>query len=168
MSYGITTRSLLRYTQVSLRTLFRFLKDSYDWIAIRVSLFKVYCYEPDAPYLLVADETVEGKSGKRSHGLDYYYSSIAGHPIAGICFFGMSLVNVNSGISYFLGTYQVIRTAEDKARIAAEKQRKKAGNKRAAQSKKRSAGRKKGSTIKRNNRIIRLRIAPLSPCLSRF
>ena len=34
-----TTRSLSRYSNYSLRSLFRFLSGSYDWIAIRVRLF---------------------------------------------------------------------------------------------------------------------------------
>jgi putative transposase len=148
VSYGITTRSLSRYTNCSLRTLFRFLKDTYDWVTIRVRLFNAHCFNVNDSYLLVADETVEGKSRKKSHGLDYFYSSIAGQPIAGICFFGMSLVSVNSGVSYFLGAYQVIRTAEDKARIAEDKQRKKEGKKRAEQSKKLPVGRKKGTSNK--------------------
>jgi hypothetical protein len=60
----------------------------------------------------VADETVEVKSRKKNHGLDYFYSSIEGQPIAGICFFGMSLVNVQSGVSYFSGDYTICLVAK--------------------------------------------------------
>jgi putative transposase len=144
VSYSVTTRSLSRYTQSSLRTLFRFLKEEYDWIGIRVRLFRDYCWKKGDSYLLVADETVEGKSRKKSHGLDYFYSSIAGQPIAGICFFGMSLVSVQSGVSYFLGAYQVLRTVEDKARIAAQKKHKQEAKARVKAGTVLAKGRKKG------------------------
>jgi hypothetical protein len=36
------------------------------------------------------DEVVEGKSGKSSFGLSRFYSSIAG-----MCFFGLSSIDVN-------------------------------------------------------------------------
>lgn len=40
-----TTRSLSRYSNQSLRTWFRFLSASYDWITIRVHIFGHFCFD---------------------------------------------------------------------------------------------------------------------------
>ena len=119
-----TTRSLSRYSSQSLRSWFRFLSKSYDWVLIRVCIFSHFCFDESKTYLLVADETVEGKSGKNSHGLSKFYSSTAGCAINGVCFFGMSLVDVQSKTSYLLGVHQVTYNDLDKSRIAASKVKK--------------------------------------------
>lgn len=121
VSYGVTTRSMSRYTAYSLRTLFRFLGTPHDWVSLRVQLFERFCRRAGHVYLLVADETVEDKSGKESHGIGYFYSSIIGKPIRGLCFFGLSLVSVQTGVSYFLSVGQVVRTAAEKAVIEEKK-----------------------------------------------
>ena len=86
-----TTRSLSRYSNQSLRTWFRFLGNSYEWVSIRVHLFSHFCFDSQRVYIYVADESVEGKSGKSSHGLSKFYSSTAAKAINGVCFFGISL-----------------------------------------------------------------------------
>ena len=91
-----TTRSLSRYSDISLRTWFRFLAGSFNWVEIRIRIFKHFCsggvpLNSSRVYILVADETVEGKVGKCSHGISKFYSGTAGRAIKGVCFFGMSL-----------------------------------------------------------------------------
>ena len=122
--YSTTTRSLSRYSEMSLRTWFRFLKLNYNWILIRVRLFKHYILDSSKVYLLVADETVEGKAGICSHGISKFYSSTAGKPIKGVCFFGMSLVDTASRNSYMIGVEQVVYSEADKVRIATSKAKK--------------------------------------------
>ena len=119
--YGTTTRSLSRYSDISLRTWFRFLKLNYDWIFIRVRFFNHYIFNPSKVYILVADETVEGKDGTCSHGISKFYSGTAGKSIKGVCFFGMSLVDTESRTSYMLGVEQVVYSDADRERIAAKK-----------------------------------------------
>lgn len=119
-----TTRSLSRYSNQSLRTWFRFLSASYDWITIRVHIFGHFCFDVERVYIYIADESVEGKSGKSSHGLSKFYSSTAAKAINGVCFFGISLVDVKSGTSFVLGVQQVIYNAADKLRIAESKAKK--------------------------------------------
>ena len=123
--YCTTTRSLSRYSEMSLRTWFRFLKLNYNWILIRIRFFNHFIFDPSRVYLLVADETVEGKAGKCSHGISRFYSSTSGKPVKGVCFLGMSLVDTVSRNSYMLGVKQVVYSEADKARIAAEKAKKK-------------------------------------------
>ncbi len=146
--YGTTTRSLSRYTDQSLRSLFRFLSVAYDWVAINIHIFNHFCFVPDCRYILAADETVEGKSRSKTFGISRFYSSTSGGTISGICFFGMSLICISSGTSHFLGAYQVCYTPADKVRIAAAKLKQQEGKARAAKGKKRQSGRATGSKNK--------------------
>jgi len=146
--YGTTTRSLSRYSRYSLRSFFRFLKTAHPWIAIRLSLLKTFVFQEGQHFIVAADEVVEGKSGKLSHGLSRFYSSIAGKPIPGVCFFGLSLIEVGQRCSYFIGAKQVVYNQQDQQRIAEQKAKRKAGKERAAQGTSIQKGRKKGSPNK--------------------
>lgn len=143
--YGTTTRSLSRYSAYSLRSWFRFLKTAHPWIAIRLSLLNTFVFQQGQHFIAAADEVVEGKSGKLSHGLSRFYSSIAGKPIAGGCFFGLSLIEVGQRRSYFMGAQQVVYNQQDQQRIAEQKTKRKAGKERATQGTSLPKGRKKGS-----------------------
>lgn len=151
-TYATTTRSLSRYTGYSLRSLFRFLSSDYDWTVLRIRIFMYNCYNPNMVWILVADETVEGKSRSRTFGIDWYYSSIAGKTIKSISFFGISLVRVDTGTSFFLGVEQVFYNSADRLRIAQQKKDKQARSKRskeaAAKGEKLSKGRKAGTKNK--------------------
>ena len=73
---------------------------------------------------MVADETVESKVGKCSHGISKFYSGTTGKSVKGVCFFGMSLIDTVSRTSFFLGVQQVVYSDADKARIAESKAKK--------------------------------------------
>jgi putative transposase len=77
--------------------------------------------------LLCADETVEGKAGKKTHGISRFFSSIQQQPIHSVCLFGFSLVSVKSGTSYPLVLEQVVKTDADIVRIKTKKEEKQAG-----------------------------------------
>jgi putative transposase len=141
-SIPTTTRSLSRCSSQSLRTWFRFLSDSYDWVAIRVHIFGHFVFDSKRVYIYVADESVEGKSGKSSFGLSKFYSSTASKAIDGICFFGLSLVDVKSGTSFVLGVEQVVYNEDDKLRIATNKAKKVA----------RTQAQKKGITLSKGRK----------------
>ena len=152
---AITTRSLARYSDRSERSWFRFLSEEYDWIKARVAVFTQFCHDPNATYFLAFDETMEGKVGKSTHGIGHFYNSIIKIAQRGIGFGACSLVNVETGVSYFIGLLQIIRTAEDKARTAAKKEQEVAQKKTAQARKKgeitpekKPVGRKKGSKNK--------------------
>lgn len=146
--YGTTTRSLSRYSGYSLRTLFRFLAKDHQWVAVRLCLLKAFIFKQDQHYIAAMDEVVEGKSGKLTHGLSRFYSSIARKPVAGVCFFGLSLIEVSKRCSYFLSVKQVVYTPEDKKRISEQKTNRKQAKARAASGKALPKGRKKGSKNK--------------------
>lgn len=146
--YGTTTRSLSRYSTYSLRTLFRFLAKDHEWVAIRLCLLKAFVFKQEQHYIVAMDEVVEGKSGKLTHGLSRFYSSLAQKPVAGVCFFGLSLIDVSKRCSYFLSVQQVVYTQEDKKRITQQKTNRKQAKARAATGQALLKGRKKGSKNK--------------------
>lgn len=138
ISYGGGIRTLSRYTTYSERSLFRFIRQTINWNALFVRIFKYFIHKEGCIYLLVADETVESKSRKSTFGQGRFYSSVLQTAINSVCFFGFSLVEVDSEKSYFLGLNQVVHNEQDKVRIAAEKAKRAAG-------KGKPKGRKKGT-----------------------
>ena len=148
VSQKITTLSLARVSKYSVRTLHRFFNGQYNWVEMRVRLFNQFLFPSlckNNVFLLVGDETVEGKSGKWTYGTARFYSSCAQMAIPGICFFGISLVHVESGVSFLMGILQVVYTLMDKQRIAADKVEKAEGKKRAKAGKALPKGRKAGT-----------------------
>jgi putative transposase len=146
--YGTTTRSLSRYSAYRLRTLFRFLAKDHEWVAIRLCLLKAFVFKQEQHYIAAMDEVVEGKSGKLTHGLSRFYSSVAQKPVVGGCFFGLSLIEVNQRCSYFLSVKQVVYSQEDKKRITQQKANRKQAKARPASGQALAKGRKKGSKNK--------------------
>lgn len=128
----VTTRSLSRYSNYSLRHLFRFLNKNIDWLCIRILLFIGFEFSSSSTYIFATDETVEGKSGKYSYGLSQFYSSCDKQPIKGICVSALSLIEVESKTSFMIDIEQVVYSEADKLRIAEDKAKKKAATKRLA------------------------------------
>jgi putative transposase len=146
--YEVTTRGIARYNSYSLRSMFRFLKQEIDWEMIRIALFKAFVFSEDKHFIATADETVEGKSRNKSHGIGTFYSSTAKKPINGICFFGLTLTDVTKRCSYAISVKQVIFTPEDKERNAEKKAKIKATKARVAKGESLPKGRNKGTKNK--------------------
>lgn len=94
--------------------------------------------------LLVSDETIQGKSGKRTTGIDTFFSSILQKPIKSICLSGISLVIPEKDKSYPLFMSQLIYTKEEKEQLEEDKKKRK--NK--LKEEKKAVGRPKGSKNK--------------------
>jgi hypothetical protein len=93
--------------------------------------------------LIGGDETVVTKAGKKTYGLDRFFSSLYGKPVAGLSFFSLSLISVKQRTSYPVMMEQVVK----------EKAEKPAPKKASPKAKKR--GRPKGSKNK-NRRDVDL------------
>lgn len=146
--YGITVRGLSRYSTYSLRSWFRFLKQTYPWVQIRAILFKHYIYQLGRGYLISIDEVVEGKSRNKTYGIDRFWSGVQKRPVMGICIFVLSLIDISSRRSYTLAAEQVVFSEADKARIARQKQKVQEGKKRTASGNRLASGRKAGTKNK--------------------
>jgi hypothetical protein len=89
MTGRVTMLGLARWTEKggSYRTIQRFYNTVIPWGVVLWLLFSTYLYQPAAEYLLVGDESVVSKAGKKTYGLDRFFSSIFGKPVRGLAFF---------------------------------------------------------------------------------
>jgi IS4 transposase len=97
-------------------------------------------------YLLAGDEVVVSKSGKKTYGLDRFFSSLVSKPILGLSFFTLSLVSVEQRHSFPIQIEQVIKSDIEKSRPSATKEIK--------PKEKRQRGRPKGSKNKNKTEVI--------------
>src|SRR5882724_9640906 len=99
----------------SYRTVQRFFSQALPWAMLFWVFFRQHVYRSDEVYLLVGDEVVATKAGKRTHGLDRFFASLYGKPVPGLAFFTLSLVSVQARRSFPIRVEQVIRSAAEKA-----------------------------------------------------
>ena len=129
----------------------RFYESSIDWMAISLELFKHYYHCSERVYLLCGDETVEGKAGKKTPGKGWFYNSIYGVPIPGVCFFNLSVLDVSRGTSWVVGHEQLEKDPKGHKKKS-KKKKKSASAKNTEQEQQPSVpkkrGRKKGSKNK--------------------
>ena len=92
MSGRVTMLGLSRWTEQggSYRTIQRFYNSTIPWGIAMWLIFRAHLYQAGAEYLLVGDESVVTKAGQKTHGLDRFFSSIFGRPVAGLAFFALS------------------------------------------------------------------------------
>jgi len=143
----------------SYRTVQRFFNAVISWPKVFCKFFMRHLYLPGTEYFLVGDESVVTKSGKETHGLDYFFSGLLNKVVKGISIFSLSLVSVKERRSYPLRVEQVIRSEAEKA-MAKERKQKRAKKKNVTPKKK--PGRPKGSRNRDKTQVA------LSPELKRI
>ena len=144
MSGRVTMLGLSRWAGKggSYRTVQRFFKAAISWPNVFIRFFMCHLYLPGTEYFLVGDESVVTKSGKETHGVDYFFSGLMNKVVKGLAIFSLSLVSVEERRSYPLRVEQVIRTEAEKV---AAKERKKKRSKKDKAAPKKKRGRPKGS-----------------------
>lgn len=144
MSGRVTMLGLSRWAGKggSYRTVQRFFNAVICWPNVFCKFFMRHLYLAGTEYFLVGDESVVTKSGKATHGLDYFFSGLLNKVVKGVAIFSLSLVSVEERRSYPLQVEQVIRSEDEKA-AAKERKKKRAKQDKAAPKKKR--GRPRGS-----------------------
>jgi putative transposase len=144
MSGRVTMLGLSRWTGKggSYRTVQRFFNAVISWPKVFYNFFIRHLYLPGTEYFLVGDESVITKSGKETHGLDYFFSGLLNKVVKGVAIFSLSLISVEERRSYPLRVEQVIRSESEKE-IAKERKQKRAKKDKVAPKKKH--GRPKGS-----------------------
>jgi putative transposase len=114
LSRPVTTLSVARISSVSYRTIHRFYAlENINWHLINIILFKKFIYKKDKIYLLAADETVEDKAGKNTHGIGRFYSSTIQKVIKSISFLAIVIIDIDEKKSYFLSCCQIISTKKE-------------------------------------------------------
>ncbi len=154
MSGRVTMLGISRWTEGagSYRTIQRFYNTEIPWGKLLWTIFASYLYRSESEYLLVGDESVVTKSGKQTHGLDRFFSSIYGRPVRGLAFFALSVVSVDERKSYPLQVEQVIRSEQEKVEIA-EKRRQRSSKRDKSSRSRRQPGRPKGRQNKDKRQI---------------
>ncbi len=130
----------------SYRTIQRFFNTVISWPQVFVKFFEQHLYNSEDEYFLVGDESVVTKSGKKTYGLDYFFSGLLNKVVKSIAIFSLSLVSVKNRHSFPLQVEQVVRTEEEKAATKAKKKSRK-GKKR------KKRGRPKGSKNKDKTKV---------------
>ncbi|HSH03222.1 MAG TPA: hypothetical protein VLL52_11940, partial [Anaerolineae bacterium] len=58
------------------RTIQRFFYKPISWLPLFWQFFYHHLFDAQASYILVGDESVVTKAGHKTHGLDYFFSSL--------------------------------------------------------------------------------------------
>ncbi len=160
MTGRVTMTGIARWSGdgASYRTIQRFFATVLPWAQIFWLFFHTHLLQPDDVYILAGDETVVTKAGKKTFGLDRFFSGILQHAVPGVAFFSLALISTTTRHAFPLRLEQVVRTAAEKAAVkakAAAKQPKQPVTKR-------KPGRPKGSKNKPKTEVS------LSPELQRI
>lgn len=139
MTGRVTMLGISRWTEKggSYRTVHRFFHTVLPWATLFWVFFKQHMLVEDATYILGGDECVVTKAGKKTYGIDRFFSSLYGKVVPSLAFFTLSLIDVTERRSYPMMVEQVIRTPAEKKVAQAKKKQKKQT--------KRKPGRPKGS-----------------------
>jgi putative transposase len=127
----------------SYRTIQRFFAPPLPWHLIFWHVFSAHHFQPNHVYILAGDEVVITKAGKKTFGLDRFFSGILQRVVPSVAFFSFALVSTTSRRAFPVCLEQVVRTEAEKAaaKVKAAKTAKQT-------SPKPKAGRPKGSKNK--------------------
>jgi putative transposase len=141
MTGRVTMLGISRWTGKggSYRTVERFFNTVIDWSKVHWTYFLSHLYDPTDVYIAAGDEVVVTKSGKKTHGLDKYYSSLFNRVVPGLCFFVISIISVKKRKSFPILIQQIIGLKKEESKKEQKPKKPK---------KKRGKGRPKGSKNK--------------------
>ena len=137
----------------------RLFETDLPWPTLLWEFFRVHCLDPNHVYLLAGDETVVSKSGKHTHGVGRFFSSLYDQPIRGLSFFCLSLVSVETSSAWPLRLAQLLpvhkKKPEAKPTPAPESKAQSQSSKSAStpSKPKRSVGRPKGAKNKDKSQV---------------
>ncbi len=84
----------------SYRTVQGFFNTTVSWGKVQWLIIAHHLLDQEDVLLLGGDEVVVTKSGKKTHGLDRFFSSLYGKAVPGLCFLSLSLISVKRRCSY--------------------------------------------------------------------
>ena len=135
----------------SYRTVQRFFATAIPWAQVLWLFFRHQVQQPDDVYILAGDEVVVTKAGKRTHGVDRFFSGLYQQAVPGLAFFTLALVSTRERRAFPIRVEQVVRSEAEKAASKAKQAtRKRKGH---AASAPRKPGRPKGSKNKNKGEV---------------
>ncbi len=93
----------------SYRTVQRWFYTPIPWAQVLVCFFRQHLFQPNATYILAADEVVVTKAGQHTFGLDRFFSGLLQKVVPGLAFFTLALVNTAAHTSRPIAVAQVVR-----------------------------------------------------------
>ncbi len=120
----ITGLEIFRYTEISYRSLQRFLADAETcWAAINFQLFYFFVWKKDKIFVFAADEVIEPKSGKKTFAISHFYSNLQKKVIPSVAHMAISIIDVGGKKSYPLAVKQIVKpiTTDQKKTTTIEK-----------------------------------------------
>lgn len=119
MTGRVTMLGISRWTGKggSYRTIQRFFNTTLPWATILWVFFCQYLWNPNEVYLLAGDEVVVTKAGKKTYGLERFFSSLHGKSVSGLSFFALSLITVKEKHSFPIRSEQNILNQDEKDQV---------------------------------------------------
>ena len=99
----------------SYRSIQRFYNTAIPWAQVFWQFFSQHLLRKEEVYILAGDESVVSKAGKKTYGLDHFFSGLQQKVIPSLSFFVVSLVSVSQRRSYPVCVEQTVRSEEEKA-----------------------------------------------------
>lgn len=170
-SGGVTQQNISRYSDISYRSVSRFMGTPIEWQNVLLRLVGSHLVSQTGVYLLAIDETVEGKSGKSTDKIGYFFCSKAQKVIKSVSFGVLSVISVKERKSYIADFTQL---EQDKEKTRQNKEKKQAAKEKKAEKEKSQsseaapkAGRPKGSKNKVQEKSTSVSYQALEKLLNR-
>jgi putative transposase len=150
MTGRVTMLGISRWTGKggSYRTIQRFYNCTIAWAKVNWIFIRHHLLDPTDTIVIGGDETVVTKSGKKSYGLDRFFSSLYGKPVPGLSFFTLSLISVKARTSYPVMMEQMLKEKEPEEQLDKKKPEKK------GKTQARKRGRPQGSQNKNRREVV--------------
>jgi len=103
-------RNIARWSTYGYRTVQRFFATDIHWPSLHAAFVTTHLYEKSHTCILAYDETTITKSGKKTYGIDQYYSGTHGHVVKGLSFGVLALVDVDDRKSRPVHLTQIVRS----------------------------------------------------------
>lgn len=102
MSGRVTMLGISRWTNQggSYRTVQRFFYTPISWLTLQWVLMRHHLVDPGDTILAAGDHVVVTKAGKKTYGLDRFFSSLYGKAVPSLCLLSLSLISVKRRTSY--------------------------------------------------------------------
>jgi putative transposase len=139
----------------SYRTVQRFFNTPIAWAQVNWCLIRHCFLSSDDVFIMAGDETVVTKSGKITHGIDRFFSSLYEKVVPGLSFFTFSLISTKHRTSFPLMIQQIVRSEEKTTcseDLSSKENSKEDQNK--SEPKKNNRGRPKGSRNKNRENVV--------------
>src|SRR5687768_13122787 len=98
MTGRVTMAGIARWSGdgASYRTIQRFFATVLPWPQLFWLVFPQHHFQPDDIYILAGDEVVVTKAGKKTFGLDRFFSGVLQKTVPSVAFFSLALISTTT------------------------------------------------------------------------